>query len=157
VWVAACVGPLAHEGERLRVRASGASIGDLSALAPEWRRVEDAGLLLAYEHAAGARAGWLHHCRGATAAARPEAHALLVRLADAHVEREQAVRLDGRDGWALVASALERERRVTLKTVTRVSARACTDDFVLVADHDFAAREADFDRWWASFAEGRPG
>jgi hypothetical protein len=157
VLAAPCAGPLAREGERWRVRASGAAIADLPGLAPAWRRVEDAGALLAYRHDAGARAAWLHQCRGASAAARPEAHALLIRLADAEVAREEAVRVAGREGWAVVASAVEHERRVTLKTVTRVSASSCTDDFVLVADHDFAAREADFDRWWTSFTEGASG
>jgi hypothetical protein len=63
----------------------------------------------------------------------------------------------GREGWAVVASAFELDRPVTVKTVTRVSAGACTDDFVLVAGEEFAALEAGFDRWWASFAEGASG
>ena len=157
VLAAACAGPVARDGERWRARASGASVADLSALDAGWRRVASEGALLAYRHEAGARAGWLHQCRGASAAARPEAHALLVRLADARVEREGPVQFGGREGWAVVASAVERDRFVTVKTVTRVAANACTDDFVLVAGEDFAALEAGFDRWWASFAEGASG
>jgi hypothetical protein len=157
VLAAACAGPIALEGERWRARESGASVADLAALGSGWRRVESEGALLAYRHEAGARAGWLRQCRGASAGARPEAHALLVRLADPRVEREGAVQMAGREAWMVVASALEAERAVTLKTVTRVAADACTDDFVLVAGEDFAGREGDFDRWWASFAEGEPG
>jgi len=157
VLATACAGPVARDGERWRARESGASVDDLSALAGGWRRVESGGALLAYRHEAGARAGWLHQCRGASAAARPEAHALLVRLADAHVEREGPVQLGGSEGWAVVASTPERDRFVTVKTVTRVSPDACTDDFVLVAGEDFTALEVDFDRWWASFAQGASG
>jgi hypothetical protein len=39
----------------------------------------------------------------------------------------------------------------------RVADNACTDDFLLVAGDDFAAREPAFDRWWSSFAEPAPG
>jgi hypothetical protein len=157
VLAAACAGPVARDGERWRARASGASVADLSALDGGWRRVESEGALLAYRHEAGARAGWLHQCRGASAAARPEAHALLVRLEGARLQREGPVSLGGSEGWAVVASALERDRTVTVKTVTRISSRACTDDFVLVAGPDFATLEVGFDRWWASFAEGASG
>lgn len=157
VLAAACAGPVAREGDRWRARAGGASVADLAALDPGWQRVEAAGALLAYRHAAGARAAWLHQCRGASAGAAPEARALLVRLGGVEVERESPVTLGGREGWAVVARALEDGRPVTMKTVTRVSASACTDDFVLVAEHDLAALEAGFDRWWQSFAEGAPG
>jgi hypothetical protein len=157
VLAAACAGPVAREGERWHARGDGASVADLSAFDPGWQRVDGAGALLAYRHAAGARAAWLHQCRGASAEAAPEARALLVRVAGAEVEREGPVTLAGREGWAVVARALEGDRPVTVKTVTRVSASACTDDFVLVAERDFAALEAGFDRWWASFAEGASG
>jgi hypothetical protein len=107
--------------------------------------------------AAGAGAGGRQRARGAPPGPRPEAHALLVRLEAAEVQSEQPVELAGRGGWAVVASALDGGRRVTVKAVTRVAADACTDDFVLVAGDDFAAREVAFDRWWASFAEPAPG
>jgi hypothetical protein len=156
VLAAACAGPVTLDGARWRAREGGASVDDLARLEPGWRREAGTGALLAFRHADGARAGWLRQCRGASAGARPEAHALLVRFAAAEVEREAAVSLDGRPAWSLVASARDGGRDVTLKTVTRVSARACTDDFVLVA-HDLAAREAAFDLWWASFEDGEPG
>jgi hypothetical protein len=157
VLAAACAGPLVREGERWRAREGGASVADLSVLEAGWRRADGSGALLAYRHEHGARAGWLHQCRGASAPARPEARALLVRLEGARVEREGPVEVAGREGWAVVASAFELDRPVTVKTVTRVSAGACTDDFVLVAGEEFAALEAGFDRWWASFAEGASG
>jgi hypothetical protein len=157
VWAVACAGPVAREGERWLARRGGGSVADLAGLEAGWRRAPSDGALLAYQHDAGARAAWLHQCRGASAAARPEAHALLVRLEAAEVQREQPVAVAGREAWAVVASALDGGRRVTVKAVTRVAADACTDDFVLVAGEDFAAREAGFDRWWASFAEPAPG
>jgi hypothetical protein len=157
VWAVACASPVALDGERWRVREGAGSVADFAALEAGWRRVEGEGALLAYRHDAGARAGWLHQCRGASAAPRPEAHALLVRLEAAEVRREEPVELAGRPAWSVVASALDGGRRVIVKTVTRVAANACTDDFVLVAGEDFAAREAGFDRWWASFAESAPG
>jgi hypothetical protein len=157
VWAMACAGPVARDGERWRARDGAGSVADLVALEAGWRRAPSEGALLAYEHDAGARAAWLHQCRGASAAARPEAHALLVRLDAAELQREEAVSIAGREAWAVVASAVDGGRRVTLKAVTRVDADACTDDFVLVAGDDFSAREPGFDRWWASFAEPAPG
>jgi hypothetical protein len=157
VWAVACAGPVERAGERLRAREGAGSVADLAALEAGWRAEPSRGALLAYAHDAGARAAWLHQCRGASAGPRPEAHALLVRLEAAEVQREQPVELAGRGGWAVVARALDGGRRVTVKAVTRVAADACTDDFVLVAGDDFAAREVAFDRWWASFAEPAPG
>jgi hypothetical protein len=148
---------VAREGDRWLAREGAGSVADLARLEPGWRAEASRGALLAWQHDAGARAAWLHQCRGASAGARPEAHALLVRLEAAELRHEQPVELAGRDAWALVASAVDGGRRVTVKAVTRVAANACTDDFVLVAGDDFAAREAAFDRWWASFAEPAPG
>jgi hypothetical protein len=157
VLMTACAGPLLREGARWRVREGGASVADLAALEPGWQQRASDGALLAFAHADGTLAAWLRQCRGASAAARPEAHALLVRLAAAEVQQEGPVQIAGREGWAVVASALDDGHRVTLKTVTRVSAQACTDDFVLVTAEDFSAREAGFDRWWASFEDGGAG
>ena len=157
VLAAACAGPLAHDAGRFRLRDARASVADLAALDPAWRRSEDEPALLSYRHAAGARAVWLRQCRGASASARPEAHALLVRLAGAELLREGRVELAGREGWMIVASAVEDGRPVTWKSVTRVSADACVDDFVLVATGDLASLEDGFDRWWSSFEEGAPG
>lgn len=155
VWAVACAAPIARDGERWRARG-GSSVAHLAALEAGWRLAPNAGALLAYTHETGARAGWVHQCRGASAAPRPEAHALLLRLEGAEVQREKPVEMAGRAAWAVVASALDGGRRVTVKTVTRVAADACTDDFMLVAGDDFAAREPAFDRWWASFAEPGP-
>ena len=80
-----------------------------------------------------------------------------MRLEGAEVEREGPVEIAGREAWTLVASANEDGRRVRVKAVTRVSARGCTDDFLLITPGELAAREASFDRWWASYAEGVPG
>jgi len=148
----ACAGAISKEGERWRAREGGASITDLTALAPGWLRTDEDGALLAYRTASGGRAAWLRQCRGAAASARPEAHALLVRLDGAHVEREGAVPISGREGWWLVASAIDGGARVTVKAVTRVSGDGCTDDFQLVAPYDFASLEPGFDAWWASFS-----
>ena len=93
----------------------------------------------------------------AVAGPRPEAHALLVRLEGAQVEREGPVEVAGREGWSLVASANEDGRRVNVKGVTRVSARGCTDDFLLVAPGALEGHEGGFDRWWSSYAAGTPG
>jgi len=153
---AACATPVTREAERWHVRDGSASIADLAALEPGWERIASAGALLAFRTATGGRAAWVHQCRGASAAARAEAHALLVRLEGAEVEREGPVELAGREAWSVVASALEGGRRVAVKSVTRVSARGCTDDFLLVAPEGFAALEPGFDRWWASFADEAP-
>src|SRR5262249_39409222 len=83
-----CAGAVTPDGARWRARDSGASITDLAALAPGWQRTDADGALLAFRSESGGRAAWLHECRGAAATARPEAHALLVRLSGAHVERE---------------------------------------------------------------------
>ncbi len=156
VLAAACATPVTREADRWHARVGGVSLADLETLEPGWERSESPGASLAFQTADGARAAWLHQCRGASAAAKPEAHALLVRLAGAQIEREGPERLAGCAAWSLVASALEDGRRVTLKAVTRVAPDGCTDDFVLVA-HDLAAREPGFDRWWASFAAGACG
>jgi hypothetical protein len=156
VLLVACATPVTRDAERWRAREGGVSVADLATLEPAWQRVTSAGALLAFRTAAGARAAWVRQCRGASAPARAEAHALLVRLDGAQVEREGAVELARREAWSVVASALEGGRRVTVKSVTRVSARGCTDDFLLVAPQDFATLEPGFDRWWASFAEEAP-
>jgi hypothetical protein len=152
----ACATPLTRDDGRWRAREDGASIADLAALEPGWERAEARGALLAFRATDGARAAWVRQCRGAAAAARPEAHALLVRLEAAELEREGPVEVAGREAWSLVASAAEDGRRVAVKAVTRVSARGCTDDFVLIAPLDLPSREPAFDRWWASYAEGTP-
>jgi hypothetical protein len=154
VWLVACAGPVERDGERWRAR--GGSVGDLAALEPGWRRAPRAALL-AFEHDTGARVGWVHQCRGASGPPRAEAYALLVRLEGVEVKGEEPVEIAGRAAWAVVASAVEGGRRVTVKAVTRVAANACTDDFVLVAGDDFADREPAFDRWWTSFAEPAAG
>jgi hypothetical protein len=125
-------------------------------LEPGWQRREGRGALLAFDAADGARAAWVRQCRGAAAAARPEAHALLVRLPGAQVEREGPVEIAGREAWSLVASANEAGRRVRVKSVTRVSERGCTDDFLLTTAGDLEGHESSFDRWWASYTEGAP-
>jgi hypothetical protein len=157
VLAVACQAPVTREAGRWRARQDGASIADLATLEPGWQRQEEEmGALLAFRAAEGARAAWVRQCRGAAAAARPEAHALLVRLEGAEVEREGPVEIAGREAWSLVASANEDGRRIRLKCVTRVSAGGCTDDFLLTTTGDLEAREAGFDRWWASYAEGTP-
>ena len=158
VWACACAcaAPVTRDDGRWRARNGGASIADLASLEPGWQREDGTGLLLAFRADDGARAAWLRQCRGAAAAARPEAHALLVRLPDAEIEREGPVEVGGRPAWSLVASASDGGRRVQLKSVTRVSAGGCTDDFLLVAAGELSQREEGFDRWWASYAEGRP-
>lgn len=151
VLAAACAAPVTREAGRWRAREAGASIEDLATLAPGWERADADGALLAFRHPGGGRAAWLRQCRGAAAGARPEAHALLVQLTGAEVESEGPVSLAGREGWAVVATAVDGGHRVTVKAVTRVSASACTDDFLLVAPQDFATLEPGFDAWWASF------
>jgi hypothetical protein len=152
----ACAMPVTRDAGRWRARDDGASIADLAALEPGWQRREGSGALLAFHRADGARAAWVRQCRGAAAAARDEAHALLVRLEGAQVEREGPVELAGREAWSLVASANEDGRRVHLKGVTRVSAQGCTDDFLLTTAGDLSEREGGFDRWWASYSAGTP-
>ncbi len=156
VLAGACATPATREADRWHARAGGASLLDLAALEPGWEQSESPGALLAFRTADGARAAWLHQCRSAAAEAKPEAHALLLRLEAAQVEHEGPLRLAGCEAWSLVASALEAGRRVTLKAVTRVSPEGCTDDFVLIA-HDLAAHDAGFERWWASFEAGACG
>jgi hypothetical protein len=151
--VACSTSPVTREAERWHVRTGAASVADLAALEPGWERSESPGALLAFRRADGARAAWLHQCRAAAAEAKPEAHALLIRLEAARVEREGPLRLAGCDAWGLVASAFEGERLVTLAAVTRVAPDGCTDDFVLVTQ-DLAAHGAGFERWWASFTAG---
>jgi hypothetical protein len=150
----ACATPVTREDGRWRARASGASIADLAALEPAWRESASPGALLAFAAGDGARAAWVQQCRSAVAAVRPEAHALLVRLEAAEIEREGPVEIAGREGWAVVASTLQAGRRVPLKTVTRISPAGCTDDFLLSAPAGLAAHEPAFDRWWASYADG---
>ena len=157
VHAVACATPVTSEAGRFRARQDGASIADLATLEPGWQRQEGRGALLVFRTSDGTRAAWVRQCRGAAAAARPEAHALLVRLEGAEVEREGPVLIAGREAWSLVASANEDGRRVRLKCVTRVSATGCTDDFLLTTAGDLSAREGGFDRWWASYAEGTPG
>jgi hypothetical protein len=157
VLALACAGPVTLEAGRFRLRDARASVADLAALDPAWGRSEHPHALLSYRHSAGGRAVWLRQCRGASASARPEAHALLVRLAGAELLREGPAELAGAEAWMIVASAVEAGRPVTWKSVTRVSAGACVDDFVLVATGDLAPLEDGFDRWWSSFEEGAPG
>ena len=152
----ACATPVTRDAGRWRARADGASIADLATLEPGWQRREGPGALLVFRAADGAQAAWVRQCRGAAAAPRPEAHALLVRLEGAEVEREGPVEIAGREAWSLVASANEDGRRVRVKSVTRVSAQGCTDDFLLTTPGDLEGREGGFDRWWASYAEGTP-
>lgn len=152
----ACASPVTLEDGRFRARASGASVADLAAQEPGWRRSESPGALLAYAAQDGARAAWVQQCRSAVAAVRPEAHALLVRLEGAEIEREGPVEVAGREAWRIHASALDGGRRVPLETVTRISPAGCTDDFLLFAPAGLAAHEPAFERWWASFAEGAP-
>ena len=156
VLACACAAPVTRDDGRWRARDGDASIADLATLEPGWQRQDEAGALLAFRADDGARAAWLRQCRGAAAAARPEAHALLVRLPGAQVEREGPVEVAGRAAWSLVASASDGGRRVQVKSVTRVSAGGCTDDFLLVAAGELSQREEGFDRWWASYAEGPP-
>jgi hypothetical protein len=151
----ACATPVSLEAGRFRAR-DGASIADLSALEPGWRRFAAEGPLLAFRAEDGASASWLRLCRGAAAPARAEARALLMGLEDVALEREGPVEIAGAEGWALVARARERGRDVAVKAVTRVAA-GCIDDFLLVTPSELAPREAGFDRWWASFADAPGG
>jgi hypothetical protein len=151
---AACASPVSLSGGRW-VAAGGASVADLSRIDGAFRQVELEGPLLAYDTASGARASWVHRCPGAVAAARAEAHALLVALEDVAVHGEGALLLAGAEAWLLRADAREAGRAVQLKTVTRV-ASGCTDDFLLVSP-DALIHEAGFDQWWASFEPGTSG
>jgi len=156
VLAVACAAPVTREAGRWRAREGGASIADLATLEPGWQCQEARGALLAFHAADGARAAWVRQCRGAAAGPRAEAHALLVRLPGAQLEREGPVEIAGREAWSLVASADEDGRRVRLKSVTRVSAQGCTDDLLLTTPGALEEREGAFDRWWASYAEGTP-
>jgi hypothetical protein len=149
----ACATRVALVDGRWRATEGGASVADLAALESGWRRTGIAGPLLAYEAPDGARASWLRRCPGATAAARAEAHALLMSLEGVEVRAERAVPLSGDEAWMLEAAAREAGRTVSVKAVTRAAA-GCTDDFVLVTPGDLASHEAAFDRWWASYREG---
>jgi hypothetical protein len=140
---------------RWRSATGEASVLDLAALEPGWRRTELEGPLLAFEAPDGARASWLRRCPGSTASSRAEGHALLIALDGVRVERETPVSLAQGDAWVLHATAQQAGRPVRVKSVTR-AAGGCTDDFLLVTSAALEAHEAAFDRWWASYESGRP-
>jgi hypothetical protein len=78
----ACATPVTHEDGRWRARESGASVADLPALEPGWRRTESPGALLAFGAGDGARHSALDARLG------PDRN---VRLHPALPEREAAV------------------------------------------------------------------
>jgi hypothetical protein len=153
--VLACAAPVAFVDGRWRAANGDASVVDLAALEPGWRRAVLDGPLLAFEAADGARASWLRRCPGSTASSRAEGHALLIALDDVRVEQETPVSLAQGEAWVLHASAQQDGRAVRVKSVTR-ALDGCTDDFLLVTSADLAAHEAAFDRWWASYESGHP-
>ena len=106
---AACAAPVTRDGERWRARVSGASVAELAALERRLAARRERGRAAGVPAPRPARAP-----AGCTSAAAPAPRRARRRTrcwcaSEApRVEREGPVQLGGREGWAVVASALER-------------------------------------------------
>lgn len=147
----ACASDLAEGDGRFHHRRLGFVVDDPRTAAPEWRLVAVDGAEIAFRSPEGAAMSMIVSCdRGHEVPLPLLARQLLIGLEAPSLRESRAVTLDGARGWLQVAEARDAGRPVRLRTVTRPGP-PCSVDWVLVGAAGHGGREAEFDRWWASF------
>jgi hypothetical protein len=147
-----CAGDkLVFEGGRFVQPQQGFAFAAPPASQPAWQRSDVDHTLAAWTRPGGARLSVQSECGRNPPSPQVLARSLLIGIEKKVLRQSGPVAVGPWGGWLQVVDVGEDPARALhMKSVTLV-AENCTVDFLLVARDDFAALEADFDRWWQSF------